>query len=260
MDATNRIALLVVLAGLLLTFAPNPVPASDSPCPDRTTLQQGAEKIFPQGTIIQEISPGPVPGLCQVQVLFQGQKRILYSDRSGKYFILGQVIDVEARANLTRTATEEANRLTPEELDRLKGWTAFESGTGSNYVYIVTDPQCPYCRQAEERLEELGRQGRMRARYILFPLPSHKGAREQCIALLCDKKGLEEFKQGYSSGNQCAEGAGTVDETAAFLRSKGISGTPTYIFPDGTFHSGLMGNDELVTRVEKAMERSASGR
>jgi len=83
----------------------------------------------------------------------------------------------------------------------------------------------------------------------MFPLPMHKGAREQCVAVVCDKKGFDDLENGYKSDNQCADGAKLVDETIALLSGKGITGTPTYLFSDGRFQSGVLEPDALRQRL-----------
>jgi thiol:disulfide interchange protein DsbC len=92
----------------------------------------------------------------------------------------------------------------------------------------------------------------------MFPLPMHKGAREQCIAVVCDKKGFDDLENGYKSDNQCAEGAKMVDESIALLSSKGITGTPTYLFPDGRFQSGVLEADALRQRLGIAAPAGAA--
>jgi thiol:disulfide interchange protein DsbC len=84
---------------------------------------------------------------------------------------------------------------------------------------------------------------------LMFPLAMHKGAREQCIAVVCDKKGFDDLEGGYTSGNQCAEGAKLVDDSVALLSGKGITGTPTYIFADGKFQSGVLEANALRGRL-----------
>lgn len=84
---------------------------------------------------------------------------------------------------------------------------------------------------------------------LLFPLAMHKGAREQCVAAYCDKKSFEELENGYTSDNQCAAGAKLVDDTIALLSSKGVSGTPTYLFADGRYQSGVLEADGLRQRL-----------
>jgi thiol:disulfide interchange protein DsbC len=83
----------------------------------------------------------------------------------------------------------------------------------------------------------------------MFPLAMHKGAREQCVAVVCDKKSFEELENGYTSDNQCAAGAKLVDDTVALLSGKGITGTPTYLFGDGRFQSGVLEADAVRQRL-----------
>ena len=91
--------------------------------------------------------------------------------------------------------------------------------------------------------------GEIQVKVLMFPLQMHKGAREQCVAVVCDKKGFEDLEGGYKSDNQCAEGVKLVDGTIALLSSKGITGTPTYLFPDGRFQSGVLEQDALRQRL-----------
>ncbi len=91
--------------------------------------------------------------------------------------------------------------------------------------------------------------GELQVRVLMFPLANHKGAKEQCISVICDKKGFDDLHDGYSSDNQCAEGTAKVEETVKFLSGKGIGSTPTYIFPDGLSQSGLFKEDPLRQRL-----------
>jgi thiol:disulfide interchange protein DsbC len=93
----------------------------------------------------------------------------------------------------------------------------------------------------------------------MFPLAMHKGAREQCVAVICDKKSFEDLEGGYKSDNQCAEGAKQVDETIALLSGKGITGTPAYIFPDGRFQSGALDANGLRQRLGLPVQAAPPG-
>jgi thiol:disulfide interchange protein DsbC len=48
-------------------------------------------------------------------------------------------------------------------------------------------------------------------RVILFPLPIHPQAFGKSVALVCDKKGWEEYKSGYNSNNQCEDGKKKIE-------------------------------------------------
>jgi len=91
--------------------------------------------------------------------------------------------------------------------------------------------------------------GEIQVRVLMFPLDSHKQAKGKCVSVICDKKSFEDLDNGYTSDNQCAEGVAQVEETIAFLRAKGIGSTPTYIFTDGLFRSGVMAADVLRSRL-----------
>jgi thiol:disulfide interchange protein DsbC len=133
-----------------------------------------------------------------------------------------------------------------KELDKL---VAFTMGKKGPVVYLVTDPQCPYCKKAEEVLFPMAENGDITLKVLLFPLPFHKGAKEECISIICDKKGGEGLKNRYRSENQCDMGKKKVEDTISYLRKKGISGTPTHIFQDGRFQSGVMQKEALLQRL-----------
>ena len=98
--------------------------------------------------------------------------------------------------------------------------------------------------------------GEIQVRVLMFPLDSHPKAKGKCVSVICDKKSFEDLDNGYTSENQCEEGVAKVEETVAFLRSKGIGSTPTYIFTDGLFRSGVMPADALRSRLGIAAEEA----
>ena len=220
--------------------------AAQCPTPDK--IQGSLKKLFPN-VELGAIQPGEIKGICQVQVKMGGQIRLLYVDGPGDFFLAGNLIEAKSGRNLTMEATQLLNRLGAEDLRQLEALTAFTLGKGDKVLYFVTDPQCPYCKQAEAILKKMTDKGELTVRFIFFPLPSHKGAKEQCISIICDKKGLEGLEKGYKSENQCAEGVKKVDESLAFLQKKGIASTPTFIFSDGIVSPGLMPEEALRQRL-----------
>lgn len=73
----------------------------------------------------------------------------------------------------------------------------------------------------------------MEVRVILFPLPIHPQAFRKSVALVCDKKGWEEYKSGYNSNNQCEDGKKKIESNLQLAEKYGISGTPTFIGMNG---------------------------
>ena len=217
-------------------------------CPTPDKIQGSLKKLFPNMEP-GAIQPSEVKGLCQVQIKMGPQIRLLYVDGTGDFFLAGNLIEAKSGRNLTMEATQLLNRLGADDLHQLEALTAFTLGKGNKVLYFVTDPQCPYCKQAEAMLKKIADKGELTVRFVFFPLPSHKGAREQCISIICDKKGLEGLEKGYKSENQCPDGVKKVDESLAFFQKKGITSTPTFIFSDGIFHPGLMPEEALRQRL-----------
>ena len=248
----QRFSLSILAFFLVSVFA---VPAfsaantDNAPCPPLKDVKQIVKKTFRKSISVEKIQPAQVEGLCQVQIKFQNRKRVLYIDSHGKYIIPGDVYRTSDGRNLTRTAMMEINRFTEPQMKTLEKFVAFTIGDKGPVIYFVTDPQCPYCKKAEAILEPMAKAGQLQVKVLLFPLKFHKGAKEECISIVCDKKGLEGLKTRYRSENQCAEGKKLIQDTVRFLQSKGITGTPTYIFPDGRFQSGVLAKDKLLNKL-----------
>ncbi|MDA8162938.1 MAG: DsbC family protein [Desulfobacteraceae bacterium] len=233
---------LSLITGLGASFAAGP-------CPQPDAIQKAVTGIFKKADIkVIKISPSPAPGICEVQLKLNGQTGIVYADAKGGFLLAGQMFRTSDGKNLTQEEAAALNRFSPDDMKNLAALTAFKIGKGK-VVYLVTDPQCPYCKKAEEVIVPMAEAGQLELRVLLFPLPFHKGAKEEAISIICDNKGIDGLRSQYRSDNQCAAGSKKVEDTIDFLRKKGVTGTPTYIFPDGLFHSGVLPVNELKKQL-----------
>jgi thiol:disulfide interchange protein DsbC len=60
---------------------------------------------------ILNIQPAPVNGLWELGIEAGGQKNIVYLDFSKKKIILGKVIDIQTKANLTKESFDKINKV-----------------------------------------------------------------------------------------------------------------------------------------------------
>lgn len=219
-------------------------------CPTVEQVQEGIKKVFDREFQVKKVQPSrELPGICEAHVIVQDRYNILYVDQSGKYFFAGNLIEIATGKNLTQEATQELNKLTADDVKKLASLTAFTIGKKGPEVYFVTDPQCPYCKKALPVVKKLADEGKIKAHFVLFPLSIHPGAREQSIAIICDKKGLPGLEEGYKSDNQCDDGKKKIDEAEKFLQAKGIRGTPSYIFPNGKVNVGMIDSEENLLKM-----------
>ncbi|MCF8049719.1 MAG: DsbC family protein [Desulfobacterales bacterium] len=253
----DKLSVLILASFLAFLVLAGPFSPAMAECPPAERLKADIERVTNQKTEIVAIRPSAVPSLCEVVVFNGSQNGIFYTDTTGELFIFGNLIEAADGNNLTRQTLAEFNRLTDREMEELSFFTAFSIGDESATVlYYVTDPQCPYCKRGEEDLKKLAAEGKLHARFLLFPLASHEGAFEQCVSVVCDGKGLEDFENGYRSENQCEDGRLLVESGVDFLKKKGVQGTPTYIFGDGRFHSGFLKMPDLLKRLNASQPRS----
>jgi thiol:disulfide interchange protein DsbC len=246
---------LTLVAFLLLgSIGGQALPAAKTPpCPSPEKVWQGLQKAFPKVPFeILKVEPSETDALCQVRVRNNGRIHLVYTDRSGNFLITGNLLEMKSGRNVTQENLMVLNRLGADDLKQLDSLTAFSLGRGRRTIYLVTDPQCPYCKQAENLLKKMVEKEDLTVRFILFPLESYKGSREQCISVICDQKGIEGFDSGYRSDNQCPEGIKKIESTASFLKTKGIQSTPTLIFFDGIYLIGAPSEETFQNRLKQA--------
>lgn len=218
-------------------------------CPSKKDLLETIQPIVKREVEIRGIRPTAFQNLCEIHIRISGRDNIIYTNSKNEFFIFGHLIESKTGDNLTKNALEEYTKLSPKEIKKLKSYAAFSIGKGPVEVYYVTDPQCPYCKKGEAILKELSEAGEIRTHFILYPLSFHKNAKEQCISIICDNKGLEGLESEYQSENQCEAGKNKVEATILFMKEKGITGTPGYIFTDGIIHTGLLREPNLRSRL-----------
>jgi len=63
---------------------------------------------------------------------------------------------------------------TAKSIESIKNGISFSYGKGKKQIYIVTDPECPYCRQFEKQAQ--GKLEEYTVHIIMYPLSFHKNA------------------------------------------------------------------------------------
>ena len=109
--------------------------------------------------------------------------------------------------------------------------------SGNKTVYMFTDPDCPFCKQAREKLQNYKGEYRVVVKY--FPLEQiHPGATKKAIGeqaewLKNNRKDLAKKADIFKEAERM------VEEDIMEARKAGIMGVPTYVMEDGTLKQGL---------------------
>lgn len=198
--------------------------------PRRPTSPEAAIKIVRENilrlypdTTINEVSATPLPGIYEVVM----GRNIAYTDLSGRYVIMGNLIDGQEKVDLTSRRKEAQVRAEVAKLP-LSQAIRVKQGDGTRTLVVFTDPSCPFCRQIEPELEKVAN---VTIHYFLLPLSSD--ATEKSQHVWCAKDRAAAWKLAINGkAVPPARCQAPFDEITAWARRVGANGTPTLL--DGT--------------------------
>ncbi|KAB2312506.1 DsbC family protein [Betaproteobacteria bacterium SCN2] len=225
---------LLPLSLSLLLFASAAVQAGEK------EVRQALQKNF-AGMEVTSISKTPYGGLYEVVV--DGQ--VVYSTSDGKYLVLGNVIELASKRNLTAARNAKLMEVKWSALP-LANAIKEVKGNGSRKLAIFSDADCPYCRKLEPELEKLTN---VTIYTFLYPIEGlHPEAVPTSKKIWCEKDRLKAWKAYMLKGEEpkskgdCANPVDATIELGAKLR---VSGTPTIILENGQRIPGYMPADKL---------------
>jgi thiol:disulfide interchange protein DsbC len=201
------------------------------------------------GAQVGAVDPSPVSGMYLTTI--DGVSGYVSAD--GRYFIVGDMLDLASRKNVTEekrkaTRRELLNRIKPEEA------IVFAPEKPKYTITVFTDVDCPYCRKLHGEVEELERKG-VEVRYVAFPRsgPGTKSWKTM-TAVWCatDKReALTRATRGEEvtaeNGSACSDPL--IRKQYELGQRMGIPGTPMIVLGNGTALSGYVTPDKLVVAL-----------
>jgi len=192
---------------------------------------------FPQFAQIEEVRKTPIPGVYEVRV---NGSDLLYSDEQGNYLLQGEMIDVQARRNLTQERVDKLNQVA---FDKLPVADAFKivRGNGKRQLAVFEDPNCGYCKHFEKDLRNVDN---VTVYLFLYPVLGPDST-VKARNIWCSKDRAKTWGD-WMVGEVKPEGAASacdsaaLDRNLAFGRKYNITGTPTLIFADGSRTPGAI--------------------
>ncbi len=205
-------------------------------------IRKALGQRIPQFGKIDEVVATPMKGLYEVRV----GTDVFYTDAKGNYIIQGELIDTQARRNLTE---DRINKLTAIDFSALPLKDAFTivRGNGKRKLAVFEDPNCGYCKRFEKDLQNVDN---VTVYLFLYPILSPDSA-EKSRNLWCAKDRAAAW-QDLMVRDKVPEAAtcdtGAVQRNLAFGKKHKITGTPTVLFSDGTRVPGAIGAAAIEKR------------
>ena len=195
------------------------------------------------GLSVQSITK--LPQLDLYEVVGRGN-RIFYTDAKGEFGLMGNLIDLKTRTNLTQQRQDELNVVDFAQLPLDKAIVKVK-GDGSRKIAIFTDPDCPFCKRLEQ---ELAKVSNVTVYVFLFPLPQlHPDASRKARAVWCAPDRAKawdalmlEGKEPAAPGPECRD---PIADLAKVAGAVGIQGTPGLVFANGKLVPGAISAEEI---------------
>ncbi|MGB9667632.1 MAG: DsbC family protein [Thermosulfidibacteraceae bacterium] len=227
---------------LLVGISCSAVDSKSSSCPSKEKVQANLKNVIGDASIevVNVTAVKGFDGICEAFVKIDGDARILYIDKSGRYLLTGNLIDLVERRNITRDRMYELDVVTSDYLKKLEKHVNLEYKKGSKFIYVITDPDCPVCKRAEKPLIDWANKNNVTLKILLYPIESlHPDAYAKSVAIVCENRSFVDYINRNFGNTSCDRGKRAIDSNKELLGEIGIAGTPTFIGMNGKKITGL---------------------
>ena len=229
----------LIAAGAVLGFC-----SSLSAAADEAALEQVRAKVAEEFEEIepQHVRPSPVEGWYTIR---KGAI-VAYISADGRYLLQGELIDLEAQANLTEEIRNEARVEMLASIPEGR-MIVFTPERPRYSVAVFTDIDCTYCRRFHAQIDEYLENG-IEVRYLLYPRNGPateswvKAERVWCADDRNEALTLAKLDREFES-RSCD--TSVVHSHYALGQDVGLRGTPAILLEDGTLVSGYLPPAEL---------------
>jgi thiol:disulfide interchange protein DsbC len=205
-------------------------------------------KRLPAGSKLEDLRPSPIPGIYE----FSQGADISYLTADGKYFLDGNLYDMDSRENLTEVLRARA-RLTMISAVPESQMVIFSPKNPLYTITVFTDVDCAYCRKLHSEIAELNRLG-VRVRYMFYPRTGpNTDSWKKAEVVWCSanrSEALTRAKSGAQLDMTKTCDATPVAREYALGQSIGVRGTPAIVTERGDYIAGYMPPRELVQQIK----------
>ena len=178
---------------------------------------------------------------------------LFYTDEKASFLVLGSIVDLKTRENVTELRMRQLNRVDFASLP-LESAVKIVRGNGSRKVAIFADPNCGYCKRFERDL--LGVSD-ITVYLFLYPILSPDSMQKSKAVWCAPDRGkawIDYMARDISVpvDTTCAT---PIDKVLEYGKGKRIQGTPTIFFEDGERVPGAM----AIADFEKKLASAKAG-
>jgi thiol:disulfide interchange protein DsbC len=210
-------------------------------------------------TEVLNVKRSEVPGLWDVEAVYNGQKLPFYLDFSKSYLISGNVIRLKSNENVTQESFVKMNKVDRSKIP-LDDALVLGDSAAENKIIVFDDPECTYCSKLHLEMKKVVEQRSDIAFFIkMFPLAMHPNAKPKAQTIVCaslkgeNKKAVKLLEDSLAKKPLPAPDCDSdvVDKNIALAKEIYIASTPTLIMPDGRVLPGFKKADQIISSLKE---------
>jgi len=180
--------------------------------------------------------------MCLVITVFQGHYAPVLVPESKDAVIFGEIVKNKVPVSQAYISKLEAGKIAQyaKQLEDAVAFTYKPAVAAKSYMYMFTDPDCPYCERSKDQVARFAEENGVEVRVVLFPLPMHPDAKTKSVKGVCSKMTYKDYIDARYEGTPCPEGERKIENSLKLGRELNVNGTPTFIGASGRRASGFM--------------------
>jgi thiol:disulfide interchange protein DsbC len=205
-------------------------------------------KHLPPGSKLEDLRPSPIAGLYE----FMQGAELSYLTADGKFFVDGNIYDMDSRQNLSETRRAQARAKLIGAVPESQ-MVIFSPENPRYTITVFTDVDCAYCRKLHSEIAEINKLG-VRVRYVFYPRsgPGTESWRK-ADAVWCSSNRNEALTRAKAGGTLDMKktcGETPVNREYTLGQAIGVRGTPAIVTESGDMIAGYMPPHDLLQEIK----------
>ncbi len=235
---------LILLTAYVSTQAKTDAAADNTATADTITmLKEKLKKIFKSEPA--SIKPSAVPDLYEVMY----GTEVVYVTADGKYFLAGDLINMDSRKNMTEVAKRSVVKDLLNKKDNKP--VVFKADNEKYKLTVFTDIDCPYCAKLHREVPELNKKG-VTIEYLMFPRAGlASNSFNKAVSMWCaddQQQAMTDAKARRPIPEKTCDNP--IADQYNLGGEIGVNGTPALITQSGKMIPGYVPADRLVRMLE----------
>jgi len=220
-------------------------------CADEASVKKAFQAKFPKANV-DTVTKLPDLDLYEIVIPRGDEPVIIYTDAEFRYMMQGSLVETKTMSDLT---DKRRSKLMAIDFDTLPLDKAIKKvkGTGARKVAVFSDPDCPFCKRIEQEFDKVND---VTIYTFLYPIeqlhPKAVGRSKQIWCSPNRVKAWDDYMLKGTAPTASGDCENPVDALVEFGKKKGINGTPTLVFADGSRVPGALTAAQLEAQFSGA--------